>query len=572
MKIKSLLSKALVLSVLAAFVFGSSFAQIKPVKKIGPGADTLITSNQTWSCDTIYFLSGHVFVTNGAELTIKPGTIVMGDTAVAGSSLFITRGSKIHAVGTPTCPIVFTSAKAPNQKTRGDWGGLVLLGNSTTNAPGGTQYIEGLANGPLTQFGGGLNPNIHDNSGELNYVRIEYAGYAFAPNNEINGLTFGAVGDGTLIDFVQVSYANDDSYEWFGGTVNCKHLIAFRGIDDDFDTDNGFSGKLQFGIGLRDPLVADVSGSKGFESDNDATGDANLPQTKAVFCNFTVSAGGDTTSNSLFTAGAHIRRNSHIYILNSIIMGYPQGLLIDGNNTGSSTQLNVANDTLSIHNLVTCKYAPKYITMTPTATTYSTSDSILLLTKADSRFYTGNAFNPLDATQLIVRKPYTLTAPDFRPGKKSPAIGSARFTNPVLSDPFFTVVTYRGAMGTLTTDNWAQVWTNFNPGIVNYRGACKCAVAAAVAAVSEDDAVAKGEVSIYPNPAKGSFNVSLNGFTGSVNVKVTNMNGSTVYNKQTSVSAKSVISVVLNNATAGLYFVTVTNGVQSVTNKINIIQ
>ena len=121
--------------------------------------------------------------------------------------------------------------------------------------------------------------NPADNSGILRYVRIEYAGYAFLPDKEINGLTFGGVGNQTIVDHVQVSYANDDSFEWFGGTVNCKHLISYRTLDDDFDTDNGYSGKVQFGIALRDSSIADISKSEAFESDNDANGSSLLPQT-----------------------------------------------------------------------------------------------------------------------------------------------------------------------------------------------------------------------------------------------------------------------------------------------------
>lgn len=119
----------------------------------------------------------------------------------------------------------------------------------------------------------------------MKYVRIEYAGYAFAPDKEINGLTFGGVGNGTAIDYIQVSFANDDSYEWFGGTVNCKHLVAFSGLDDEFDTDYGFSGSVQYIVGLRDPNIADVSKSNGFESDNDATGSTNTPTTNPKFAN-----------------------------------------------------------------------------------------------------------------------------------------------------------------------------------------------------------------------------------------------------------------------------------------------
>src|SRR6185295_13057224 len=193
---------------------------------------------------------------------------------------------------------------------------------------------------PETLYGGGKNPNCGggdcpnnaDNSGTLRYVRVEFAGVALSPNNEINGITFGGVGRGTTIDHVQVSYSNDDSYEWFGGTVNCKYLIAYDGIDDDFDTDNGYSGKIQFALGMRDPSVADVSGSKSFESDNDPTGTTNTPQTSAIFQNVTALGGSSNNgpTNPLFNESAHIRRNSNIHINNSIMMGFPLGILVDG--------------------------------------------------------------------------------------------------------------------------------------------------------------------------------------------------------------------------------------------------
>ena len=227
--------------------------------------------------------------------------------------------AKIIADGTADKPIVFTSEAANPQ--RGDWAGLVLLGQAPTNSSfNGIQGVGAVEGGINNSDGLGLygTPSNQqqapfDNSGILRYVRIEYAGYAFLPDNEINGLTFGGVGSGTIIDNVQVSYANDDSYEWFGGTVNCKHLISFRTLDDDFDTDNGFSGKVQFGISLRDSAVADISKSEAFESDNDANGSSLLPQTSAVFSNMTVMGPKATlanTGNSLFVWGAQIRRNS----------------------------------------------------------------------------------------------------------------------------------------------------------------------------------------------------------------------------------------------------------------------
>lgn len=558
---KSLLTKALVLTVLSAFVVTAGFAQ-KPIKQIGGGADSIITSPTTWDCDTVYFMKGKIYVTNGAALTIQPGTIIIGDT-IAKGSLIITKGSKIHAVGTPSCPIVFSSSKAPNRRVRGDWGGIILLGKSTINQPGGVANIEGIAPGALSEYGGGLTPDVHDNSGELKYVRIEFAGVALSLNNEINGLTMGGVGDGTTIDYVQVSYANDDSFEWFGGTVNAKHLIAFRGLDDDFDTDNGFSGKVQFGIGLRDPAVADVSGSNGFESDNDAAGSANTPQTRAVFSNMTICAGSDSATNNLFRQGLHIRRNSHLFVYNSIIMGYPTGINIDG----TLSQGNVTADVMVEHNILGVKYTPKdVVTTSPSGTT-----SIITLLDAggaaDNRYFTGNA-------GIKLNNPYNLNNPNFRPANGSPALGGANFTEAALTDPFFTPTQYVGALAKSASQNWASLWTNFVPAKTDYSGACPCTALAAAAALAEAEntIVTKGEVSIYPNPARGTFTINTNGFAGNITVKVTNANGLVVYNKQSAVTAKGSVNVSLSNAKAGLYFVTVTNGTETTTKKINIIQ
>jgi hypothetical protein len=193
--------------------------------------------------------------------------------------------------------------------------------------------IEG---GPTTTYGG---TNSADNSGAMQYVRIEFGGVAFSPNNEVNGLTLAGVGSGTTLDHIQVSYSGDDSFEWFGGSVNAKYLVSHRCFDDDFDTDNGFSGK--FGVSLRDPLQADQSGSKAFESDNDSGGSTNRPKTSAVFSNMTLvgpilNPSGSTYSPQ-YTAGAHIRRNSAESILNSVFMGFPTTLLIDGSGTASNT-------------------------------------------------------------------------------------------------------------------------------------------------------------------------------------------------------------------------------------------
>ena len=216
-----------------------------------------ITSNTTWTAGNVYLLQGQIYVKNNATLTIEPGTIIMGDKAVQGSGLFITKGAKLMAEGTVNAPIVFTSNQPAGSRAAGDWGGVILLGKAANNQANGIANIEGLAPTTDTEFGGGTTPDNNDNSGSLKYVRIEFPGYAYQQDKEINGLTLGSVGAATQIEYVQVSFSNDDAYEWFGGTVNARHLVSYRNLDDDFDTDYGYSGNVQFGLIVRDPNIAD---------------------------------------------------------------------------------------------------------------------------------------------------------------------------------------------------------------------------------------------------------------------------------------------------------------------------
>ena len=185
-----------------------------------------LTSDKTWT------LKGYVYVTDGAKLIIQPGTTIISDISEKGA-LCIERGAQIIAEGTPSKPIIFTSGKNVGERSPGDWGGIVMLGRASTNRTS-EPTIEGGIGRP---YGG---TNDSDNSGVLKYVRIEYAGIAALPNSEINALTLGGVGSGTVIENVQTIYANDDAFEFFGGTVNAKNLYAFATADDDFDFDFGY--------------------------------------------------------------------------------------------------------------------------------------------------------------------------------------------------------------------------------------------------------------------------------------------------------------------------------------------
>ena len=364
-----------------------------------------ITTNTTWTSGNVYLLNGWVYVKAGATLTIQPGTVIRGDKTNKGS-LIIERGAKLIASGTAAQPIIFTSNQSAGARDRGDWGGLILCGYAQVNQPGGTAVIEG---GVGAIYGGGSSPNNADNSGILKYVRVEFAGYPFAPDNEINGITFGGVGNGTTIDYCQVSYSNDDSYEWFGGSVNCKHMIAFRGLDDEFDTDNGFSGKLQFLVALRDPNIADISGSNGFESDNDATGSGNLPLTHPIFCNVSVFGPLVTPStpiNTNFKRSMHIRRNSTLCVYNSVFAGWPVGLYIDGNNT----MANANNNVLQIENCILAGMTTNFAV--PSGQTWSATDEQNWFLDASRH----NSVLPNNSDLSLV-DPFNLTSPNFTPAK-----------------------------------------------------------------------------------------------------------------------------------------------------------
>ena len=299
-----------------------------------------VIGTQTWTRNNTYLLQGIVYVDSLATLTIEAGTVIRGDANTVISSLVIQRGAQIIANGTECNPIVFTSSKAIGARVRGDWGGLTILGRGLTNQ-GNNVNIEGIGAGePRARYGGNNNA---DNSGSLKYIRIEYAGFAITNGNELNSLTFGGVGSGTTVDYVQTSFGNDDAFEWFGGSVNAKHLVAYRTLDDDFDTDFGYSGLVQFGLSIKDPTVADVvalSTSEGFESDNDAAGSTLTPKTSASFYNITQigafrcgsNAGGITQPTAdAFRRGARLRRRTELKIFNSIFMNNWRGLLVDAN-------------------------------------------------------------------------------------------------------------------------------------------------------------------------------------------------------------------------------------------------
>ena len=479
------MKKPLLLLALSAVILASSCSKKDSVidPTVDPPVQTSntvevsgdIANNTTWTADKIYTLKGFVYVTDGATLTIEPGTIIKGDKVTKGT-LIITRGAKIMAVGTETKPIVFTSSFAAGARKAQDWGGIILLGKAPVNQ--GTDVnieggLDGKGNDAKYKQYGGTDPN--DNSGTIKYVRIEYAGIPFSPDNEINGLTLGGVGSGTTLDFIEVYLSGDDAFEWFGGTVNAKHLLAIGSLDDDFDTDFGFSGKVQFGLAQRYPTIADNSGSNSFESDNDGSGSDKTPQTSAVFTNMTLlgpvlpasAAATLPTVNANYQHAAQIRRNSAESIFNSVFAGYVEGVYIDDSKvaTAGSTSTNFTAGRLKFaNNIVYGSNKKGNEVKGDNATQKAIFEATLRAT---------NTFDMAQYADALITDPFKFSSdfalagtPNFTVKSASVAASGAVYTDSKLADSFFDKTpTYRGAFG--TTD-WSAGWANFNPQVLPY--------------------------------------------------------------------------------------------------------
>lgn len=390
----------------------------------------------------VYTLNGYVYFTEGTTLTIPAGTIIKSDVSEKGA-LIIERGAKIMAEGTAEKPIVFTSGKPSGSRTRGDWGGIILLGKAPTNRPlSPAPLIEG---GVDRRYGG---TDAADNSGTMKYVRIEYAGIAAEPGSEINGLTLGGVGSGTVLDYIQVSYGNDDAYEFFGGTVTAKHLIAYASSDDDLDFDFGFTGKIQFAVVQRRPEIADTDAGNGVEADNDGSGTLAEPFTRPVLSNITwIGPNGAANTEANLNFANRWRRAVRFEVHNSIMMGFPKaGFSLESAATADAFK----NDASVFKNNLVHALANPYKVDSAANTVISAAD---VKTKVEANGTTTYA----SADEIMIEDAFNFDAPNYLPMAGSPALTGGVFAG---LDAFFTPVAYRGALG---TENWLSGWTSFTP-------------------------------------------------------------------------------------------------------------
>ncbi len=265
-----------------------------------------IEEDTVWSEDMI--IDGIVTVKDGAVLTVEPGVVVRGKN---GSALVIAQGSRLEAVGTAEDPIVFTSSQAEGSRARGDWGGIVLLGEASTNLMGGIGIAEGLEDQP--NYGGGGSPDDAGSCGSLSYVRVEYAGYELTTDNELNGVTFYACGSGTAVDHLQVHMGEDDGIEMFGGAWSGSHILITGAGDDSVDIDQGWSGQLQYVVIQQDP----GTGNFAFEiSNQEANRDAE-PRTAPRLANVTAIGGSGSKSG-----GLKLKEGTAGEFYNTIVTGF----------------------------------------------------------------------------------------------------------------------------------------------------------------------------------------------------------------------------------------------------------
>lgn len=419
-----------------------------------PDVRGIITTDQHWTKDKVYRLRGYVYVTNNATLTIDPGTKIVSNKDSAGV-LVIYRGAKIQANGTAAEPIVFTSAET--NPAPGDLGGVVLAGQASGN--GNHSVIEGGVDAAFSAFGG---TNDADNSGTLKYVRIEYAGKAVNPGDEVNGLSLYGVGSGTTIDYVQVVRGLDDAFEFFGGTVNCKHLIAYNCADDDFDMDDGYRGKIQFAVSVKDPAFTDAKGTTGDVSNNFEVDNVNpsngfllsrAPITAPVLSNFTaIGPNGAANQSADYGWGMRWRRGSKFTLANSVVIGGKKGGLRLQEDSTISYYLNGKSSFYNsyVHALANPIDVQTGLAM-PGGTMYDLA-SVTTLTTGDYKSMIVD-----NTADLKLNDPFNNAAPNLQPAAGSPLLTGALFDLTNLGDAFFEKVAYKGAFD--GTTDWTAQWT-----------------------------------------------------------------------------------------------------------------
>ena len=433
-----------------------------------PGVATLpssITSNLTVPAGCECRIDGTTFIEPGVVLTFAAGAVCKGLKGSATPSVLVFKpDSKIDARGTAGSPVVFTSDQAPGTRTKGDWGGLVILGRAPINVPGGTDSIEGLPPSPDFVFGGN---EANDSSGVVRFTRVEFSGRELSLDNELNLFVTGGVGRGTTLDHIQGHNGLDDCIEWFGGTVNAKFLVASACGDDGFDTQLGVAGAVQYGLIAQEVNTVEAGGSLGWESDNNENGFDLQPRTSHRYCNVTalgVKGQGEPAATN--QVGMLPRRGSAITVANAIIKGFREaGVQIRDAATAAracvnSTTLATSAPVLGLQNAILYDNGPG----APGTTHFLNHSS------CDAPG-DGCSCTTTEWGALLQASKNVLTGTDpgvgggvFPPTNLVPGIGSIADTHPAVNcstiDPFFEPAQYIGGFEPGGVD-WTAGWTAY---------------------------------------------------------------------------------------------------------------
>lgn len=398
-----------------------------------------IRGSVTFGNNVYWVLRGAVFVRNGATLNIQAGTTIIGETGSLGT-LIIERGGRINAVGTREQPIVFTSDQAPGTRNRGDWGGLIINGRAPVNLAGGLGTGEGN-----TGVYGGDDPN--DNSGTMRYVRVEFPGVEFSPDNELNGIAFQGVGRGGSFDYLQAHMSRDDGMEFFGGTVDVRHIVISNAADDGFDWTFGWSGRAQFVAVTQRGDDAD----NGIEADNSEFNNNALPRANPQLYNFTLCGDPDRNEGGEGPRAIIFRRGTAFTFRNFLVTGFKStGIQVENTNTATTAQIDNGTSQMGagvVWNIgVTGGSAgtPLHSSVTPYVTSGRFPD---VRTNVD----------PGVSTAACSNHP----SPNFQPSSLQTLAGGQMA--PILppNDGFFQVTTYIGAVEPAPHDDWTKGWTAF---------------------------------------------------------------------------------------------------------------
>lgn len=429
-----------------------------------------ITASRTFRRDTIYRLTNFVHVGNGATLTIESGTRIEGE---QGSALFIMRGASIQAVGTAAQPIVFTSSRDVGARQPGDWGGVIVIGSAQINRAGDI-ILEGTGTNNTTNdtifYSGGSAAGDGGSSGRLSYVRIEFAGFGPAPNQELNSLTLAAVGSGTTVDHVQTLAGLDDSFEWFGGKVDAKYLVSYESGDDHFDASEGYQGRVQHMIAYQDTVLPPrafsgnlSSDPQGIENDGCDAGTGtctfnSAPLTMPMFANFTVVGTGPGVVPSGGGIGMLLRRGVGGYYVNGIVARWPNAAL---SVRDQATWDRVAAGSLVVRNVVLAENAR---TFTIAGGHFpAEADSAATKTAWNLQAVAGTTASLFTSFPARPAAP-TLATMDWTPpaGSAAASGGTGAFTGTLLTvgGTFVTGTDYRGAAAP-GGEKWWQGWTNY---------------------------------------------------------------------------------------------------------------